>query len=85
MRRDAVAVDPGTGQVRQTVRWADWPMLAKLTQIGVLAHTGALFGLVNQLALAAMALGLLAVIFWGYRMWWQRRPTRGGWPWSCCC
>jgi uncharacterized iron-regulated membrane protein len=21
--------------------------------------------------------GLLCVIVWGYRMWWQRRPTRG--------
>jgi uncharacterized iron-regulated membrane protein len=40
---------------------------------------GLLFGLPNQLALAAMAVGLLAMIFWGYRMWWQRRPTRGGW------
>ena len=20
------------------------------------------------------------MIFWGYRMWWQRRPTRGGAP-----
>jgi uncharacterized iron-regulated membrane protein len=24
-----------------------------------------------------MALGVLCVLFWGYRMWWQRRPTRG--------
>ena len=37
---------------------------------------GILFGLVNQILLAALALGLLCVIFWGYRMWWQRRPTR---------
>ncbi len=37
---------------------------------------GYLFGLVNQLLLAALALGLLCVIVWGYRMWWQRRPTR---------
>ena len=37
---------------------------------------GLLFGLVNQILLAALALGLLCVIVWGYRMWWQRRPTR---------
>ena len=37
---------------------------------------GILFGLVNQILLAALALGLLCVIVWGYRMWWQRRPTR---------
>jgi len=23
-----------------------------------------------------MALGLLAMLFWGYQMWWLRRPTR---------
>ncbi|MGH3612913.1 MAG: PepSY domain-containing protein, partial [Pseudonocardia sp.] len=51
----------------------------KLTTIGILAHMGSLLGLVSQLALTAMAVGLLCVLFWGYRMWWQRRPTRNGW------
>ncbi len=53
-------------------------MLAKLSKLGVQAHMGVLFGLVNQVLLAALAIGLICVIFWGYRMWWQRRPTRGG-------
>lgn len=56
----------------------DWPFLAKLTQWGVYAHMGNLFGLANQLVLAALAIGLICVIVWGYRMWWQRRPTRTG-------
>src|SRR5262249_48955520 len=59
-----------------TNRWADWPLLAKLSTLGVLAHMGLLFGLANQLLLAALALGLICVMVWGYRMWWQRRPTR---------
>ena len=37
---------------------------------------GTLFGVVNQILLAALAIGLICVIVWGYRMWWQRRPTR---------
>jgi uncharacterized iron-regulated membrane protein len=78
IQRDAVSLDPYTGQVTETVLWRDWPVLAKLTRIGILAHMGTLFGLVSQLALAAMAVGLLCMLFWGYRMWWQRRPTRGG-------
>jgi uncharacterized iron-regulated membrane protein len=78
VQRDAVAVDPGTGAVTEALRWADFPLMAKLTRIGVLAHMGTLFGLPNQLALAAMALGLLALLGWGYRMWWHRRPTRDG-------
>ncbi|SHN43047.1 PepSY-associated TM helix domain-containing protein [Cryptosporangium aurantiacum] len=73
---DQVAVDPASGDVLQRVEYGDWPFLAKLTKIGIRAHMGELFGLVNQILLAALALGQLCVIVWGYRMWWQRRPTR---------
>ena len=73
---DAVAVDAAGLTVTDRVDYAGWPILAKLTKLGISAHMGRLFGLVNQLLLAALALGLLCVIFWGYRMWWQRRPTR---------
>ena len=76
--RDSIAVDAATGQVVDRVDFADWPLMAKLTQWGVYAHMGDLFGLANQIVLAALALGLVTVIVWGYRMWWQRRPTRDG-------
>ncbi|GAA3212100.1 PepSY-associated TM helix domain-containing protein [Dactylosporangium siamense] len=74
---DKIAVDPVAGTVLHRVNYADWPFLAKLSALGIQAHMGYLFGLANQLLLAALAIGLLCVIFWGYRMWWQRRPTRG--------
>ncbi len=80
LHRDRMALDPATGEVVETIRFADHPFLSRLSTIGILAHTGTLFGLANQLALTAMALGILAMLFWGYRMWWQRRPTRGGRP-----
>lgn len=76
--RDSVAVDATTGTVVDRVDFADWSLLAKLTQWGVNAHMGTLFGLANQILLAALAIGLICVIVWGYRMWWQRRPTRDG-------
>jgi uncharacterized iron-regulated membrane protein len=76
VQRDAVALDPYTGAVVERVNWADYPFLAKLTTIGIQAHMGLLWGLPNQLALTALALGLLCVLFWGYRMAWLRRPTR---------
>ncbi|XVV09765.1 PepSY-associated TM helix domain-containing protein [Actinoplanes sp. CA-131856] len=76
VRADSVAVDAATGQVTDRVDFADWPLTAKLTSWGVNAHMGLLFGLPNQILLAALAIGLLCVIVWGYRMWWQRRPTR---------
>ena len=73
---DAAAVDPATLQVVDTVRFADHPLMAKLARWGVDLHMGTLFGPANQLALAVLALGLAALVVLGYRMWWQRRPTR---------
>lgn len=77
-KQDSMAVDPGTGAVLDTVRFADWPLAAKLARWGVDAHMGLLFGWVSQVFLAALALGLMCMVVWGYRMWWLRRPTRGG-------
>ncbi|KOV74122.1 peptidase [Streptomyces sp. AS58] len=73
---DRVAVDVQNSEVTAHTRWADYPVLAKLSKLGVQGHMGVLFGIVNQILLAAVAIGLMSVIFWGYRMWWQRRPTR---------
>ncbi|MFE9675446.1 PepSY-associated TM helix domain-containing protein [Streptomyces sp. NPDC006259] len=86
-KQDAVAVDPATGEVTDVVRFDDFPVLAKLTRWGIDLHTGILFGLVNQIALMLLALSLILLIVWGYRMWWQRgrgsgfgRPIpRGAW------
>ncbi|PWI06320.1 peptidase [Streptomyces sp. NWU339] len=86
-KQDAVAVDPATGAVTDVVRWADYPVLAKLSRWGIDLHTGSLFGLPNQIALMLLAATLILLILWGYRMWWQRgrgsafgRPIpRGAW------
>ncbi len=86
-QQDSVAVDPSTGQVTDVLRFADYPVMAKFARWGIDAHMGVLFGLPNQILLAALALGLICVIFWGYRMWWLRGPggafgrlpERGAW------
>jgi uncharacterized iron-regulated membrane protein len=80
-------VDPATGQVTDVLRFADYPVLAKLSRWGIDLHTGSLFGLPNQIALMLLAASLILLIVWGYRMWWQRgrgsafgRPVpRGAW------
>ncbi|WP_435827758.1 PepSY domain-containing protein [Nonomuraea dietziae] len=76
-RLDQVAVDATTGQVSAELRFADYPLAAKLTRWGIDGHMGLLFGLANQVLLALLASGVTALIVLGYRMWWQRRPTRG--------
>ena len=76
VHKDRAAIDPTTGTLVSRSDFADWPLLAKLSNLGINAHMAVLFGVANQILLAALALGLLCVIFWGYRMWWQRRPTR---------
>ncbi|NWF27650.1 PepSY domain-containing protein [Streptomyces sp. PKU-EA00015] len=73
---DSVAVDPADGRIIDELRFADYPLLAKLTRFGIDGHMGVLFGPVNQLALAALMVALILLIVWGYRMWWQRRPTK---------
>jgi uncharacterized iron-regulated membrane protein len=75
---DSVAVDPATGAVVDELRFADWPLVAKLARWGIDAHMGLLFGVANQVILAALALGVACTVIWGYRMWWLRRPTRDG-------
>ncbi len=72
-----LAVDPTTGAVVDRVSWAEFPLLAKATTLGIAFHQAELFGLANQIGLTALAAGLIVLIVCGYRMWWLRRPAGG--------
>ncbi|WP_236245291.1 PepSY domain-containing protein [Streptomyces sp. CC210A] len=76
VHQDAVGLDPADGTVLDTVRYADYPLLAKLTSVGIALHMGTYLGLPNQLALALLALAVVLLVVWGYRMWWLRRPGK---------
>lgn len=76
-RMDQVAVDASSGELTDRLDFSDYPVLAKLSSWGISAHEGQLFGIANQLVLLALAVGLVALIVLGYRMWWLRRPTGG--------
>jgi uncharacterized iron-regulated membrane protein len=73
----AVAIDPAAEKVTSRADFQDFGLAAKLTRWAIAAHMGLLFGLPNQLVLLAVALGLAAMVVWGYVMWWKRRPARG--------
>jgi len=75
IQKDSVAVDPYLGTVTGRVNWDDYPLTAKLTTIGIQAHSGTLLGPANQIAMALLAIGTLVLLAVGYRMWWQRRPA----------
>jgi uncharacterized iron-regulated membrane protein len=78
LRQDVMAVDPTSGEVLDTVRYTDWPLMAQAASVGISLHMGILFGIGNQLLLVAIAVGIICIVLWGYRMWWLRRPTRAG-------
>lgn len=75
---NAAAVDPDTLAVTSRIDyWRDYSVIAKFADWGIRMHMGFLFGWLNQLLLFGVAAALVTVIVRGYRMWWQRRPTRG--------
>lgn len=75
---NVASVDPVTNTVSSEIDyWRDYSVVAMLADWGIRGHMGLLFGLPNQLLLLGVAIALIGVIIGGYRMWWQRRPTRG--------
>ncbi|CAN5800394.1 PepSY domain-containing protein [soil metagenome] len=75
---DVAAVDPMTAEVTGEIDyWRDYSPVAMLADWGIRMHMGVLFGLLNQLLLFVVAAAVVVAIVLGYRMWWQRRPTRG--------
>ena len=75
---DSVAIDGHSMEVVDRVDFEDYGLMAKLARWGVDIHMGTMFGLVNQVVMALVALSIAAIVVCGYVMWWQRRPTRGG-------
>lgn len=73
---DSVAVDPRNMQVVSRSDFETFPLIAKLIRWGIDLHMGVLFGLPNQLIIAALALALAVMVVLGYVMWWRRAARR---------
>ena len=74
---DAVAIDGRDMAVVSRADFAGFPLVAKLIRWGIDAHMGILFGVMNQLIMAACGIALSVMIVLGYAMWWRRRPQAG--------
>lgn len=77
---DTVAIDPRSMAVTSRADFATFPLVAKLIRWGIDLHMGVLFGVANQLLVAALGIGLIVVTLYGYRVWWQNRPAPGALP-----
>ncbi|UVE18385.1 PepSY domain-containing protein [Pseudomonas sp. LS44] len=67
-------LDQYSGQPLAAVRWAQYGTVARGVSLGIALHEGKLFGLANQLVMAAVCLLVLLSAVSGLVMWWKRRP-----------
>jgi uncharacterized iron-regulated membrane protein len=77
MNRDAIVVDGATGAVVDRYFWSKEHWFSKLTSAGIAFHQGELFGVPLQIFMSLLAVGVIALVVFGYKMWWQRRPLGG--------
>ncbi|MCS3843265.1 PepSY domain-containing protein [Microbacterium sp. AK031] len=73
---DSLAIDGTTMQVVDRIDFANLSLPAKLASWGINIHMGVMFGLLNQIVLFLVAIGLATMVILGYLMWWKRRPAR---------
>ena len=77
---NSALVAPGSYEL---VRSLDWNAKAtttdKVNRYVMLFHFGRLFGLVGQILFALTMLLVMWIVWWGYKMWWQRRPRGSAW------
>ncbi|MEQ1908349.1 MAG: PepSY domain-containing protein [Vicinamibacterales bacterium] len=74
--RTNLELDAATGAVVSRVDFGERPLVDRMVGVGVAAHEGQLFGLLNQFVGLFTATGLLTVCVSAIVLWWQRRPAR---------
>lgn len=72
--RESLVMDARTGSVRQHETFADKHIIDRVVGIGVAAHEGQLFGVLNQLLGVLTAAGLVLMSVSGFVMWRRRKP-----------
>ena len=73
--RTNLTLDPRTGRVVARQDFSQQPWLDQAVGIGVAAHEGQLFGVLNQVIGLCTAMGLLTLSISAVAMWWKRRPA----------
>ena len=77
INRDVIAVNGASGAITGRYDYSTEHWLNQLTTAGISFHQAQLFGAPLQIFMTLLAVGVIAVIVFGYKMWWQRRPQGG--------
>jgi uncharacterized iron-regulated membrane protein len=77
VNRDELAVNGATGAVTSRFDYSTEHWFNQLTTAGISFHQAQLFGIGTQIFMTLLAIGVIGVVVFGYRMWWQRRPQGG--------
>ncbi|HVZ60061.1 MAG TPA: PepSY domain-containing protein [Terriglobales bacterium] len=75
MLRSELELDAASGRILSRVNFPQRNWMDRVVGIGVSAHEGQLFGLVNQLLGVFTALGLILICVSAVVLWWRRRPV----------
>ncbi|ARO13522.1 sulfite reductase [Ketogulonicigenium robustum] len=70
-----VHLDQYTGDALLDMSYADYGPLGKWLEFGINTHMGQTFGLLNQLLLLAVCVGIVLLAVSAAVMWWKRRPS----------
>jgi uncharacterized iron-regulated membrane protein len=76
LRQATLHVDQYSGKVLADVRWHDYGIVPKATEMGISLHEGKYFGLANQLSMFFAAMVVITLSVSGAVMWWRRRPEK---------
>ncbi|EJW18631.1 PepSY domain-containing protein [Paenibacillus alvei] len=66
--------DQYSGTQIHKIDYRDYGLLAQWFTYGIPLHEGHLFGWPNQILCLLTVVALLAIVYWGVKMWWMRRP-----------
>lgn len=69
-----IHIDQYTGAILADYRYEHYEPIGKLMAWGITVHKGREYGLVNQLALLFLSLGVIGVAASGVILWWKRKP-----------
>lgn len=72
-QRDVLQADPTTGTIVSRKNFNQGMLIDRVVGVGIAAHEGQLFGLVNQLLGLATAMGLVTLCASAVVLWWRRR------------